>query len=103
QAWLGDPSAIDIPTFVTGGWHDLFTYSESKIYNQIALPPGPAPPPAPGPAPARAAAAPPPPRFRSRPKPSYQPFWLLQADSGSLCSRFGDTVREPIRVYSSGG
>ncbi|BCK58830.1 CocE/NonD family hydrolase [Nocardia wallacei] len=40
QAWLGDPSAIDIPTFVTGGWHDLFTYSESKIYNQIALPPG---------------------------------------------------------------
>ncbi|WP_280270694.1 CocE/NonD family hydrolase [Nocardia wallacei] len=40
QAWLGDPSTIDIPTFVTGGWHDLFTYSESKIYNEISLPPG---------------------------------------------------------------
>ncbi|QVI23050.1 CocE/NonD family hydrolase [Nocardia tengchongensis] len=40
QEWLGDPSRIQIPTFVTGGWHDLFTYSESKIYNQIPLPPG---------------------------------------------------------------
>ncbi|GAB2730774.1 CocE/NonD family hydrolase [Nocardia thraciensis] len=40
QAWLGVPSEIDIPTFVTGGWHDLFTYSESKIYNEIPLPPG---------------------------------------------------------------
>ncbi|MFI1918953.1 CocE/NonD family hydrolase [Nocardia sp. NPDC020380] len=38
--WLGDPSRITTPTFVTGGWHDLFTYSESKIYNQIPLPPG---------------------------------------------------------------
>lgn len=40
QAWLGDPSRIGVPTFVTGGWHDLFTYSESQIYNQIPLPPG---------------------------------------------------------------
>ncbi|MGW4121491.1 CocE/NonD family hydrolase [Nocardia sp. NPDC004711] len=40
QAWLGDPAKIQVPTFVTGGWHDLFTYSESKIYNQIPLPPG---------------------------------------------------------------
>ncbi|WP_067568657.1 CocE/NonD family hydrolase [Nocardia acidivorans] len=40
QAWLGDPSRISIPTFVTGGWHDLFTYSESKIYNEIPLPAG---------------------------------------------------------------
>ncbi|MFC8047194.1 CocE/NonD family hydrolase [Nocardia sp. NPDC057353] len=40
KAWLGDPSKITIPTFVTGGWHDLFTYSESKIYNDIAAPPG---------------------------------------------------------------
>ncbi len=40
QAWLGDPSRIQVPTFVTGGWHDLFTYSESKIYNEIPLPPG---------------------------------------------------------------
>ncbi|MGK8468986.1 CocE/NonD family hydrolase [Nocardia cyriacigeorgica] len=40
QAWLGDPSKIKTPTFVVGGWHDLFTYSESKIYNKISLPPG---------------------------------------------------------------
>ncbi|WP_280481454.1 CocE/NonD family hydrolase [Nocardia cyriacigeorgica] len=40
QAWLGDPSKITTPTFVVGGWHDLFTYSESKIYNKISLPPG---------------------------------------------------------------
>ena len=40
KAWLGDPSRIQIPTFVVGGWHDLFTYSESKIYNQVSVPPG---------------------------------------------------------------
>lgn len=40
QAWLGDPSTVQVPTFVVGGWHDLFTYSESKIYNKIPLPPG---------------------------------------------------------------
>ncbi|MBF6357501.1 CocE/NonD family hydrolase [Nocardia higoensis] len=39
-AWLGDPSRITIPTFVVGGWHDLFTYSQSQIYNQIAAEPG---------------------------------------------------------------
>ncbi|WP_327149424.1 CocE/NonD family hydrolase [Nocardia sp. NBC_01329] len=40
QAWLGNPGQIDVPTFVTGGWHDLFTYSESQIYNAIPVPPG---------------------------------------------------------------
>ncbi|MEU7765997.1 CocE/NonD family hydrolase [Nocardia sp. NPDC049190] len=40
QGWLGDPGQIRTPTFVTGGWHDLFTYSESKIYQEIPLPPG---------------------------------------------------------------
>ncbi len=40
KAWLGDPSQIRIPAFVVGGWHDLFTYSESKIYNEISAPPG---------------------------------------------------------------
>ncbi|MFI6225164.1 CocE/NonD family hydrolase [Nocardia salmonicida] len=40
QEYLADPSAIRVPTFVVGGWHDLFTYSESKIYNQIPLPAG---------------------------------------------------------------
>ncbi|WP_240945477.1 CocE/NonD family hydrolase [Rhodococcus sp. HNM0569] len=38
--WQGDPSRIDIPTFVVGGWHDLFTNSEPRIYNAIPLPPG---------------------------------------------------------------
>lgn len=40
QAWLGDPSRIRAKTFVVGGWHDLFTYSESKIYNEIPAAPG---------------------------------------------------------------
>ncbi|MEU2033187.1 CocE/NonD family hydrolase [Nocardia amamiensis] len=40
QDWMGDPSRIQTPTFVTGGWHDLFTYSQAKIYNAIPLPPG---------------------------------------------------------------
>ncbi|MCM6775642.1 CocE/NonD family hydrolase [Nocardia sp. CDC159] len=40
RTWLGDPSRVQVPTFVVGGWHDLFTYSESKIYNQIPLLPG---------------------------------------------------------------
>lgn len=39
-AWLGDPSKIQVPTFVIGGWHDLFTYSQPKIYNEIPLPAG---------------------------------------------------------------
>ncbi|MFR9753800.1 CocE/NonD family hydrolase [Nocardia sp. 004] len=38
--WLGDPSLIQVPTFITGGWHDLFAYSQSKIYNEIPLPAG---------------------------------------------------------------
>ncbi|MFI9510677.1 CocE/NonD family hydrolase [Nocardia sp. NPDC052566] len=38
--WMGDPSRVQVPTFVVGGWHDLFTYSESQIYNQIPLPAG---------------------------------------------------------------
>lgn len=40
RALLGDPSKIKVPTFMYGGWHDLFQYSQSKIYNQIPLPPG---------------------------------------------------------------
>ncbi|MCP2277578.1 CocE/NonD family hydrolase [Nocardia amikacinitolerans] len=38
--YVSDPTQIRVPTFVVGGWHDLFTYSESKIYNQIPLPAG---------------------------------------------------------------
>ncbi|MFJ4654188.1 CocE/NonD family hydrolase [Nocardia sp. NPDC088792] len=40
QGVLGDPSKIQAPTFIVGGWHDLFQYSQPKIYNQIPLPPG---------------------------------------------------------------
>ncbi|MGV9615497.1 CocE/NonD family hydrolase [Nocardia xishanensis] len=38
--YVSDPTQIRVPTFVVGGWHDLFTYSESKIYNEIPLPAG---------------------------------------------------------------
>ncbi|MGV9410260.1 CocE/NonD family hydrolase [Nocardia sp. NPDC003693] len=40
EGWLGDPSQIKAATFVVGGWHDLFTYSETKIYNDLPLAPG---------------------------------------------------------------
>ncbi|MBF6327078.1 CocE/NonD family hydrolase [Nocardia transvalensis] len=40
RAWLGHADQVQVPTFVVGGWHDLFTYSESKIYNDLPLPPG---------------------------------------------------------------
>ncbi|WP_067829140.1 CocE/NonD family hydrolase [Nocardia inohanensis] len=39
-AWLGHPDRVRVPTFVVGGWHDIFTYSEPRIYNAIDLPPG---------------------------------------------------------------
>ncbi len=40
QGMLVAPENIDTPTFLIGGWHDLFTNSEPKIYNAIPLPPG---------------------------------------------------------------
>ncbi|MQY30178.1 CocE/NonD family hydrolase [Nocardia aurantia] len=40
QAWETDPSRITVPTFVSGGWHDLFVLSESDVYDRIPLPPG---------------------------------------------------------------
>ncbi|MFI5776172.1 CocE/NonD family hydrolase [Nocardia sp. NPDC051570] len=40
QSWIGHPDRIDIPTFVVGGWHDIFTNSEPKIYNAIPVSPG---------------------------------------------------------------
>ncbi|WP_425297984.1 CocE/NonD family hydrolase [Nocardia brasiliensis] len=36
----GEPERIQIPTFVTGGWHDVFTNSEPSIYQRISVPPG---------------------------------------------------------------
>ncbi|MGL4306787.1 MAG: CocE/NonD family hydrolase [Mycobacteriaceae bacterium] len=34
------PEKISIPTMVYGGWHDIFTNSEPKIYNAIPVPAG---------------------------------------------------------------
>ncbi|WP_067715098.1 CocE/NonD family hydrolase [Nocardia yamanashiensis] len=39
-AWLGHPENVRVPTFVYGGWHDIFTYSEPRIYDAIPLPAG---------------------------------------------------------------
>ncbi|MFI7001526.1 CocE/NonD family hydrolase [Nocardia sp. NPDC050175] len=40
QSWENDPSRITVPTFVTGGWHDVFVNSQADVYRQIPLPPG---------------------------------------------------------------
>ncbi|WP_433659859.1 CocE/NonD family hydrolase [Nocardia sp. CA-128927] len=40
QSWETDPSRITVPTFVTGGWHDVFVNSQADVYRQIPLPPG---------------------------------------------------------------
>jgi len=38
QGILNHPDRIHVPTFVVGGWHDLFTNSEPDIINAIRLP-----------------------------------------------------------------
>ncbi|KIA66773.1 peptidase S15 [Nocardia vulneris] len=40
QGMRGEPERIQIPAFVTGGWHDVFTNSEPSIYQRISVPPG---------------------------------------------------------------
>lgn len=32
--------SIEVPSFVFGGWHDIFANSEPEIYNRIPVPPG---------------------------------------------------------------
>ncbi|WP_168701697.1 CocE/NonD family hydrolase [Gordonia paraffinivorans] len=39
-AWLDRAEKITTPTFIYGGWFDLFTNSEVRMYNKIPLPPG---------------------------------------------------------------
>ncbi|WP_435590158.1 CocE/NonD family hydrolase [Nocardia sp. bgisy118] len=34
-AWVGHPERIQTPTFIYGGWHDIFTYSSPRVYNAI--------------------------------------------------------------------
>ncbi|MGV9677826.1 CocE/NonD family hydrolase [Nocardia sp. NPDC003482] len=38
QAWLGHPENIAVPTFLYGGWHDIFSYDQTSIYRAIPLP-----------------------------------------------------------------
>jgi uncharacterized protein len=40
QERLAKVDAIEVPTMVFGGWHDIFANSEPRIYNAIDLPPG---------------------------------------------------------------
>ncbi|MFB8003095.1 CocE/NonD family hydrolase [Nocardia sp. NPDC056000] len=35
---LGHPDRIKVPTFVVGGWHDIFSNSEPRIFEAISLP-----------------------------------------------------------------
>nr|WP_330252648.1 CocE/NonD family hydrolase [Nocardia sp. NBC_00565] len=37
-AWIGHPERIDVPTFVYGGWQDIFAYSSPRVYNAIKVP-----------------------------------------------------------------
>ncbi|WP_063043026.1 CocE/NonD family hydrolase [Nocardia pseudovaccinii] len=37
-AWIGHPDRIDVPTFVYGGWQDIFAYSSPRVYNAINVP-----------------------------------------------------------------
>ncbi|WP_405490278.1 CocE/NonD family hydrolase [Nocardia sp. NBC_00511] len=38
QGLTGHPDRIEVPTFVVGGWHDIFANSEPEIINSIPLP-----------------------------------------------------------------
>ncbi|MGW0180993.1 CocE/NonD family hydrolase [Nocardia sp. NPDC003345] len=40
QGIMGQPEKITVPTFVYGGWHDIFANSATTLYNDIPLPPG---------------------------------------------------------------
>ncbi|MCC3315447.1 CocE/NonD family hydrolase [Nocardia africana] len=40
QALTGHPERVTVPTFVYGGWHDIFANSATKIYQAIPLPAG---------------------------------------------------------------
>ncbi|WAC58081.1 CocE/NonD family hydrolase [Gordonia sp. SL306] len=40
KAWQDKAERITTPTLIYGGWFDLFTNSEVRMYNKIPLPPG---------------------------------------------------------------
>ncbi|MGN2640320.1 CocE/NonD family hydrolase [Nocardia takedensis] len=54
QGILGRPERVTVPTFVYGGWHDIFANSATTLYNALPLPAGTTAPPPPAPAPAPA-------------------------------------------------
>ncbi|MEU8900534.1 CocE/NonD family hydrolase [Nocardia sp. NPDC048505] len=35
-----DLEAIEVPTFLVGGWHDIFNHSPLRLYTRLDLPPG---------------------------------------------------------------
>ncbi|MFD3591117.1 CocE/NonD family hydrolase [Nocardia sp. NPDC058640] len=37
-SWIGRPDQVEVPTFVYGGWHDLFTHTTPQIYNAVDVP-----------------------------------------------------------------
>ncbi|WP_069162281.1 CocE/NonD family hydrolase [Nocardia altamirensis] len=37
-AFIGNPERIEVPTFIYGGWHDIFTYSSPRVYNAVNVP-----------------------------------------------------------------
>ncbi|QLY32249.1 CocE/NonD family hydrolase [Nocardia huaxiensis] len=40
RSWETDPAQITVPTFITGGWHDVFVASQADVYRRLAVPPG---------------------------------------------------------------
>lgn len=40
QAWRGQVDRIEVPTFVVGGWNDVFSYAQPRIYRDLTLEPG---------------------------------------------------------------
>ncbi|WP_405498845.1 CocE/NonD family hydrolase [Nocardia sp. NBC_00511] len=40
EAWAGHSERSRVPTFIIGGWHDVFARSQVDSYNKIPLPPG---------------------------------------------------------------
>ncbi|MBL1075729.1 CocE/NonD family hydrolase [Nocardia sp. 2] len=40
QAWETDPARITVPTFISGGWHDVFVASQADVFRRIPLPAG---------------------------------------------------------------
>ncbi|MBF6175339.1 CocE/NonD family hydrolase [Nocardia blacklockiae] len=40
HGWTNDLSTVRVPTFVVGGWHDVWNMSEPRAFNELPLPAG---------------------------------------------------------------